>query len=216
MIVKMAVCGSGVSDTSEVLGIHHTTVLSRLKKKQRDVQQVNWGYLQAHRDPSKIRFYAVKVEEAEADEMWSYVESKENVVWLWHAIDHKTGDILAYTFGSAEDKVLEELLKLLSPFKIQKLYTDGKPAYGRKLKHKKVRYRKKKSKRKRKKLKRKRKIAHEIGKKSTQKIERVHLSLRTWVKRLARRTICFSKSLLMHKIVIGLCINIRFWGRNLF
>jgi len=150
--------------------------------------------------------------------MWSYVGSKKNVVWLWHAVDHKSGDILAYTFGSSEDKVLAELLILLSPSKIQKLYTDGKPAYGRKLKHKKVKYRKKKSKRKRKrkKLKRTRKIVHEIGKKNTQKIERTHLSLRTWVKRLARKTICFSKSLFMHKIVIGLCINIRFWGRNLF
>lgn len=179
------------------------------------MQQVNWSYIQAHRDPSKIRFYAVKVEEAEADEMWSYVQNKEKRVWLWHAIDHKTGDILAYTFGSGEEKVLDELLVLLSPFKIQKFYTDGKPAYAKKLKHKKVKYRKKKSRRKRKKLKRTRKIAHEIGKKNTQRIERVHLSLRTWVKRLARKTICFSKSLTMHKIVIGLCINIRFWGRCL-
>lgn len=177
---------------------------------------MNWQYIQNHRDPSKIRFYAVKVEEAEADEMWSFVQNKGNQVWLWHAIDHKTGEILAYTFGSSEDKVLDELLVLLSPFKIQKLYTDGKPAYGRKLKHKKVKYNKKKKLKKRRKDKRTRKITHEIGKKNTQKIERVHLSLRTWVKRLARKTICFSKSLIMHKIVIGLCINIRFWGRILF
>ena len=180
------------------------------------MQQVNWGYIQAHRDPTKIRFYAVKVEEAEADEMWSYVQKKKNQVWLWHAIDHVSGEILAYTFGSAEDKVLDELLELLSPFKIQKFYTDGKKAYAKKLKHKSVRYSKKKKRKRRKKLKRTRKISHEIGKKNTQKIERVHLSLRTWVKRLARKTICFSKSLIMHKIVIGLCINIRFWGRNLF
>lgn len=145
--------------------------------------------------------------------MWSYVGSKKNQVWLWHAIDHKSGDILAYTFGSAEDKVFDDLLILLSPFKIQKFYTDGKKAYAKKLKHKKVKYNKQK---KRGKLKRTRKISHEIGKKNTQKIERVHLSLRTWVKRLARKTICFSKSLIMHKIVIGLCINIRFWGRILF
>ncbi|MDR2700167.1 MAG: IS1 family transposase [Nitrososphaerota archaeon] len=38
-----------------------------------------------------------------------------------------------------------------------------------------------------------------IGKRNTQKIERKHLSLCTWVKRLARRTVCFSKSLQMHK-----------------
>ena len=182
----------------------------QVEKKEGFVRQVNWEYIQAHRDPTKIRFYVVKVEEAEADEMWSYIQNKKNQCWLWHAIDHKSGEILAYTFGSWEDKVLDELLKLLSPFKIKKFYTDGKKAYSKKLKHKKVKYGKKK---KSKKVKRTRKISHEVGKKNTQKIERVHLSLRTWVKRLARKTICFSKSLIMHKIVVGLCINIKFFGR---
>ncbi|PZV05885.1 MAG: transposase, partial [Leptolyngbya sp.] len=39
------------------------------------------------------------------------------------------------------------------------------------------------------------------------KIERKHLTLRTRIKRLARKTICFSKSVLMHDVVIGLFIN---------
>jgi len=38
---------------------------------------------------------------------------------------------------------------------------------------------------------------HEVGKRKTQKIERKHLRLRTRIKRLARKTICFSKSELM-------------------
>jgi len=42
---------------------------------------------------------------------------------------------------------------------------------------------------------------------NTQKIERKHLTLRTRIKRLARKTICFSKSIQMHDIVIGLCVN---------
>ncbi|MBW4472441.1 MAG: IS1 family transposase [Stenomitos rutilans HA7619-LM2] len=46
-----------------------------------------------------------------------------------------------------------------------------------------------------------------MGKQCTQKIERKHLTLRTRLKRLARRTICFSKSEWMHDIVIGLFIN---------
>ncbi|MHC6203599.1 IS1 family transposase [Breznakiellaceae bacterium SP9] len=39
------------------------------------------------------------------------------------------------------------------------------------------------------------------------------LSLRTWSTRLVRKGIRFSKSEQMHKIVIGLVINIRFFGR---
>lgn len=30
------------------------------------------------------------------DEMWSFVSRKANQRWLWHAIDHATGQVLAY------------------------------------------------------------------------------------------------------------------------
>ena len=32
---------------------------------------------------------------SDLDEMWSYVRSKANPRWLWHAIDHHTGKVLA-------------------------------------------------------------------------------------------------------------------------
>jgi insertion element IS1 protein InsB len=148
----------------------------------------------------------VRVEGVEMDEMWSYVQNKGNQCWLWHAIDHETGDILAYTFGTQEDKVLEELLELLEEYSIDKFYTDGNPAYARNITPTEIVTDEEED----------RLEAHEVGKTNTQKIERVHLSLRTWVKRLARKTICFSKTFLMHKIVVGLCINIKFFGRLLF
>src|SRR6266436_3290844 len=39
------------------------------------------------------------------------------------------------------------------------------------------------------------------------KIERKHITFRTRIKRLTRKTICFSRSILMHDLVIGLFIN---------
>ena len=45
------------------------------------------------------------------------------------------------------------------------------------------------------------------GKRNTQKIERKHLTLRTRIKRLVRKTICFSKTIQMHDIVLGLFVN---------
>jgi len=48
---------------------------------------------------------------------------------------------------------------------------------------------------------------HEVSKRNTQKIERKNLNLRTWIKRLTRKTICFSKLEVMHESVIGLLIN---------
>lgn len=45
--------------------------------------------------------------------------------------------------------------------------------------------------------------SHVVSKKYTQRIERHNLNLRTHLKRLARRTICFSKSEVMHDKIIG-------------
>ena len=46
-----------------------------------------------------------------------------------------------------------------------------------------------------------------IGKAPTQKIASKHLHWRTRLKRLVRRTLCFSKTSTMHALVVGLFIN---------
>lgn len=58
----------------------------------------------------------VKVAAAEMDEMWSFVQSKQHQRWLWHAIDHRTGTVLAYVLASHEDAALKHLQQLLAPF----------------------------------------------------------------------------------------------------
>ena len=123
--------------------------------------------------------------EAEIDEMWSYVGHKGNTRWLWHAIDRETRKVLAYVFGERKDQVFLELKGLLEPFGISRFYTDDWGAYERNLDPE----------------------QHIIGKDNTQTIERKHLTLRTRIKRLARKTICFSKKEQMHDIVIGLFVN---------
>lgn len=138
-------------------------------------------------------FKAVGIQESELDEMWSFVGSKKNQRWLWHAIDRLTGKVLAYVFGRRKDEVFLKLKKLLAPFGIQTYCTDGWGAYERNLPAE----------------------QHEIGKKKTQKIEQKHLTLRTRIKRLARKTICFSKSEEMHDLVIGLFINRYEFGINI-
>lgn len=123
--------------------------------------------------------------ESELDEMWSYVGKKANPRWLWHAIDHRSGKVLAYVFGRRKDEVLLQLKEFLEPFGIIRYYPDGLAAYERHLEGEK----------------------HEVGKQHMQKIESKHINLRTRIKRLVRRTLCFSKTERMHDIVIGLFIN---------
>jgi insertion element IS1 protein InsB len=126
-----------------------------------------------------------RVEAAEVDEMWSFVGSKAPHRWLWHAIDPLRGVVLAYAFGSRADKVFVRLQKLLKPFGLVHFYPAAAGVYERHLPA----------------------TAHTVGKINTQQIERKHLTLRTRIKRLARKTICFSKSVFMHDTVIGLFVN---------
>ncbi len=48
-----------------------------------------------------------------------------------------------------------------------------------------------------------------------ERIKRKHLRLRTRIKRLTRKTICFSKSEEMHDLLIGLFINRYEFGLNI-
>jgi insertion element IS1 protein InsB len=58
------------------------------------------------------------VEEAELDEIWNFVGSKKYQRWLWHAIDHRTGQILAYVLADHKDDTFKQLQDLLEPFGI--------------------------------------------------------------------------------------------------
>ena len=127
----------------------------------------------------------------EMDEMWSFYHDKGHQVWLRWAVEHETNTPLAFVFGAREHKYLDELLKLLEPFHIGEIYADGYGAYVSRIDEEKL----------------------TVGKKNTQKIERNHLTLRTRIKRLCRKTICFSKKLEIHKAVVGTFINIFFFGR---
>ena len=122
--------------------------------------------------------------------MWSYVFKKKQQRWLWVAICHETRNILAFVFGERKDVVFMELKALLEPFGITRFYSDDWGAYEHNPS----------------------KSEHTVGKRNTQGIERKNLTLRTRIKILCRKTICFSKTILMHDIVIGLVINILEFG----
>jgi insertion element IS1 protein InsB len=127
----------------------------------------------------------MKVESVAIDEMWRFVGNKDHQRWLWHAIDYGTGNVLAYIFGDRKDVVLKALKTLLNPFGIQHDDTDDGGAYERQ----------------------RPKQQQTISNNNPQKIERKHLTLRTRIKRWARRTIGFSKLETLHDGVIGRFVN---------
>jgi insertion element IS1 protein InsB len=136
--------------------------------------------------PPSARTIRVRAGRAvEIDEIWSFVGAKARERWLWHALDHHMGRVLAYVVGTRKDAVFLKLKALLTPFGITRYYTDKAGVYRRHLSP----------------------DQHRVGKLSMQKIERKHLTLRTRLKRFARKTLCFSRSCVMHDLLIGLYMN---------
>jgi insertion element IS1 protein InsB len=111
-----------------------------------------------------------RVEAAELEAMGSVVGSTVPQRWLGQAIAHGSGVVLASTVGSRAEAVVMEVQKLLKPFGGVPFDTDGAGVYDRPLPA----------------------AVHPIGKANTLQRERKPLTLRTRIKRVARRTLCFS------------------------
>jgi len=132
--------------------------------------------------------------EGEMDEFWSFVQNKSNQRWTWYAIERKSGCILAWHNGKRTDKDFLVLWCLLQSFSISVYHTDNWGSYSKYIPAN----------------------MHRIGKDNTWKIlvlctkyavERKNLNFRTHLKRLSRKTICFSKNEQIHDNVIGMYIE---------
>jgi IS1 family transposase len=117
----------------------------------------------------------------ECDEMWSFVGSKKNKVWIWLAIDIGTKEIVGCHVGSRDRQGARGLWESLPPLYRQcaVCYTDFWSAYEEILPSKRHRPTDKKS-----------------GK--TCHIERFNCTMRQRVSRLVRKTLSFSKKIGNH------------------
>lgn len=108
-----------------------------------------------------------------ADEMWSFVRCKKAQRWLWWVEEATTGQVVAFGFGRRTHATFRRLLAVLTQagWVVEQWFTDAWAAYEACLPAE----------------------QRQIGKASMQRLERKHLTLRTRLKRLTRKTICFSK-----------------------
>ncbi|CDM90254.1 Insertion element iso-IS1n protein insB [Xenorhabdus bovienii] len=111
--------------------------------------------------------------------------NKKQRHWLWYAFDTKRKQAIAHVFGPRTDATCRKLLDLLAPFHIRFITTEGWGSYAREVEPEK----------------------HLVGKILTQRIERHNLNLRIHIKRLARRTLCYSRSIEIHEKLIGTYIE---------
>lgn len=121
----------------------------------------------------------------EVDEMCTYIKSKRNFIWLVYALEKDSKSVVSFNVGKRTNKTLNRVLDSLKLSEAKKIFTDRLKNYRYLIDEK----------------------LHSVKRFGTNHIERKNLTLRTHFKRLNRRTICFSKSL----IVLISVLKIYFW-----
>jgi len=121
----------------------------------------------------------------EVDELKTYVESKNNPCWVICGFDRQNKQIVDIKVGKRTKANLRSLIDTLLLSQCASIYTDRLNIYKQIIPS----------------------TLHKVGRYGTNRIERSSLTFRTHLKRLGRKTICYSKSIIM----LEACLKIYFW-----
>ena len=125
-----------------------------------------------------------RYEKVQIDELWMYVAKKAKKVWLLYAYCHEADEILVFTMGKRSSKTVNNLPVKLKGLEINWYLTDKWKAFAEVLPY----------------------YQNLIGKQFTKAIEGVNAWFRVRIRRLNRRTTCFSKKLVYLYTITKLAI----------
>jgi IS1 family transposase len=125
----------------------------------------------------------------ELDELWSFVLKKTHRTWIWIALCRKTRQVVAYAVGDRSEQTCHRLWEAMpAAYRVGHCYTDFWAAYQAVMPE----------------------AQHSaLGKETgeTAHVERWHNTLRQRLARFVRKTLSFSKSLLMHTACLNLFLH---------
>lgn len=121
----------------------------------------------------------------EVDELCTYIRQKKNYIWLVYTLEKNSKNVVSFNVGKRTNKTLNRVLETLKLSDAKKIFTDRLKNYRYLIDEK----------------------LHSVKRFGTNHIERKNLTLRTHLKRLNQRTICYSKSL----VVLIAILKIYFW-----
>lgn len=122
----------------------------------------------------------------EVDELRTFYKSKTRLLWIVYALRRDTKEIADFAVGTRTVKTLKRVIDTLLLSGAEKVHTDKLHLYNYIIPEN----------------------IHQSKIYCTNHIERKNLSLRIHLKRLNRRTICFTKSI----PILVACLKIYFWS----
>ena len=121
----------------------------------------------------------------EVDEMRTFIKNKNLLIWIVYALERKTNRVVSFAVGRRTKRTLRNVINTLLLSSPKTIYTDGLKQYKYLIDQ----------------------SIHKVKRYGTNHIERNNLSIRPHLKRLNRKTICFSRSFVMLMCVL----RIYFW-----
>ena len=118
--------------------------------------------------------------EYEVDELCTYLGSKNKRIWIVCAMEKKNRNVVSFNVGRRTNQTLVKVTERIHLYQAKKIFTDKLKNYKTLIENK----------------------IHKIVRYRTNHLERFHLTLRTHLKRLNRKTICFSRSLIVLNAVL--------------
>jgi insertion element IS1 protein InsB len=131
-------------------------------------------------------FPILQGKEYEVDEMRTYVGNKKRLYWVVYALRRDTKEVIDFKVGKRNSRTLQRVLDTVQLSEAKKIHTDRLSLYKNLIPT----------------------VLHCTNQYNINHIERKNLSIRTHLKRLARKTICFSRS----KEMLEACLGIYFWN----
>jgi insertion element IS1 protein InsB len=110
--------------------------------------------------------------EYEVDEMRTYIGNKKRLYWVVYALRKDNKEVIDFKVGKRNSKTLQRVLGTVQLSEPKKVHTDRLSLYKNLIPS----------------------ALHSTSQYNINHIERKNLSIRTHLKRLARKTICFSRS----------------------
>ena len=125
----------------------------------------------------------------ELDELWSFVLKKTKLAWIWIALCRKTRQVVAYAVGDRSEMTCRTLWEAIpQAYRTGHCYTDFWKAYQAVIPEEQHTA-----------------VGKETG--ETAHVERWKNTLRQRLARFVRKTLSFSKSLLMHEVCLRLFLH---------
>jgi IS1 family transposase/transposase-like protein len=165
--VALYIFGLSFRAIGRLFSVHASTVL-------------NWARdfaMQNHERPAPSDAVVV-----ELDEMWRFLESKKNKLWIWQACCRTTGEFMDWECGDRGAATLKRMLDRLEQRKVTVCFADRREAYAELISSEK----------------------RIQTKAQTHEIERNHFRQRHWIGRFRRKTCIVSRSKEMVDLSVGL------------